>query len=245
MGLNRFLCTFLGLLVFVSAPLYANPDAEGDMKASAELGFISTSGNSDSQTLLSKLEAEYAYAKWEHFLELEALNGEQNNRRSAEKYLAHLQSDFGLSDRTYLFSGLGWEKDRFSSYAYQASWALGLGHKLIHTERQTLRLEVAPGYRISEPDPGETEEDLIVQLNEKYTWQISETSDFEQLLSSEIGESNTRTRFKMSLGSQINSIVSMKLGYGLTHNSDVAPGSKKTDRETTVTLVFKMHKESD
>lgn len=208
--------------------------------ASAELGYVQTSGNSDSQTLLSKFEGEYDYAKWEHFLALEALNTEQNDERSAEKYTAALQSDYGLSDRAYVFSALDWEKDRFSGYAYQASWVLGLGYKVINSEVHKLRFELAPGYRISEPDPGETQEDLIAKLSEKYAWKISESAQFEQSLSTETGDSNTRTRFKVSLLSQINSVFSMKLGYGVTHNSDVGPGVDKTDRETTITLVFGM-----
>ncbi len=209
-------------------------------KASAELGFIQTSGNSESETLIAKFEGEKSYKQWEHFLNLEALNSSQNDESSAEKYLASAQSDYLLSERAYVFSGIDWEKDRFSGYAYQASWVVGAGYKVINNDQHKLKLEVAPGYRVSEPDPGETQEDVIAQLSEKYKWQISETSEFEQSLSSEIGDSNTRTRFNVALTSQINGIMSMKLGYGIKHNSDVAPGIEKTDRETSITLVFRM-----
>lgn len=215
---------------------------ESHAKATAELGYVNISGNSESETFLAKFEAEYDYKRWEHFLGLEALNASQDDQRSAEKYLASLQSDYTFAPHAYAFSNLDYEKDRFSGYEYQAYWAIGAGYKLIDTDSHTLRLEAGPGYRVSDPDPGKTKEELIGLVSEKYSWIISETSEFEQSLASEIGESNTRTRFKASLISQINSTLSMKLGYALTHNSDVGPNVEKTDRETTVTLVFRLLK---
>jgi len=218
----------------------AEASTEPSWEASAELGYIQTDGNSDSQTLIVAFDGKTTYSKWEHFITLEALNSSQNDERSAEKYLAGLQSDYNLSDRAYLLSSLNWEKDRFSGYAYQASWVFGGGYKVIKSDTHNLRLELAPGFRVSEPEPGEKQEEEVVRAMEKYSWKISKTSSLDQSLTSEYGDSNTLTRFKIALTSQINGSLSMKLGYGIKHNSDVAPGLEKTDRESSVTLVYKM-----
>ncbi len=237
---TRLLASILALTSCTG--VLANEAGQGvDWEASAELGYLLTSGNSDSETLISKFESKTTYKLWEHLVALEALNSSQNDERAAEKYSAELQSDYSLSERTYLLSNLNWEKDRFSGYDYQASWTLGAGYKVINTDIHKLRLELAPGYRVSEGDPGDKEEDAVVRAMEKFSWKLSESSQLEQSLSSEYGDSNTITRFKVSLASQINGSLSMKLGYSLKHNSDVAPGVEKTDRESSVTLVYQLN----
>lgn len=235
----------LGLLVAVLMTAYAGlsaAEAEGNPKwtASAELGYILTSGNSESETLISRFVLGASYAEWEHKVNLEALNTSQNDSRSAEKYEANLQSNYSLSKRSYAFSRWDWEKDRFSAYAYQASTVVGAGFKVVKTEAHELRLELAPGFRVSEPVVGGKQEEVIGRASESYSWKITEGAGLEQSLSSEYGDSNTRTRFKLTLNSQINGSLSMKAGFQIKHNSEVAKGADSTDRETSLTLVYQL-----
>jgi len=218
----------------------AETDSGANWEASAEVGYILTSGNSDSETLISAFDGKTSYEDWEHILELEALNSSQNDERSAEKYVAALQSNYAMSERAYAFSRLDWEKDRFSGYDYQASVVVGAGYKAIKTEQHDLRFELAPGFRVSEPVAGGKQEEAIGRLSETYKWKITKGASLEQSASSEYGDTNTRSRFKLALTSQINGSLSMKAGFSLKHNSDVAPGVDKTDRETSLTLVYSL-----
>jgi len=209
-------------------------------EAAAELGFVKTSGNSETETLNAKFDASTSYSNWKHSLHLETLNSSSNDVSSAEKYLAEGQSDYAISDRAYALAVVTWEKDRFSGFDYQASAALGLGYKVIQEADMELDFELAPGYRVSEFEAGYNEEDSILRAAEHFSWKVSETSTLDQMLSSEIGDSNTVTRFGISLTSQVAGALSMKLAYNIKHNSDVVEGADKTDRETSVTLVYKI-----
>lgn len=233
---------FLGavLVAGVAGAVHAEQKQDVVWDSSAEVGYILTSGNSDSETLISRFAAKAEYGDWEHKLDLEALNSSQNDARSAEKYEAALQSNYGVSERAYAFSRLDWEKDRFSAYDYQASVVIGGGYKVIKTDAHDLRFELAPGFRVSEPVTGGKQEEAIGRISEQYKWKISERAGLEQSLSSEYGESNTRTKFKLAVTSQVNGSLSMKAGFQLKHNSDVAAGAEKTDRETSLTLVYKL-----
>jgi len=213
---------------------------EHTWEATAELGFVKTSGNSETETLNAKFDTSTSYSNWKHSLHLETLNSTSNDVSSAEKYLAEGQSDYAISDRTYALGVVTWEKDRFSGFDYQASVALGLGYKIIQEADMELDFELAPGYRVSEFEAGYNEEDTILRAAENFSWKLSETSTLDQMLSSEIGDSNTVTRFGISLTSQVAGALSMKVGYNIKHNSDVAAGADKTDRETSVTLVYKI-----
>jgi len=231
-----------GLLsLSASMPLLADDAATTQSwEAAAELGFVKTSGNSETETLNAKLDASTSYTKWKHALHLETLNSSSNNVRSAEKYLVEGQSDRFISDRSYLLGVATWEKDKFSGFDHQASIALGYGYKAIQESNMELSFEMAPGYRVSEFDSGNNEEDAILRLAESFSWKVSETSTLDQLLSTETGDSNTVTRFGIFLTSQVAGDLSMKVGYAVKHNSDVAVGSNKTDRETSMTLVYKI-----
>jgi len=228
-----------------SMPLLAEEQAgksalEQTWEASAELGFVKTSGNSETETLNAKFDASTAYTDWKHLLHLETLNSSSSDVRSAEKYLVEGQTDYFIDDRTYALGVVTWEKDKFDGFDYQASVALGLGYKVIQEADMEMSLELAPGYRVSEFEADYNEEDAIVRAVENFSWNISETSTLDQMLSTEAGDSNTVTRFGISLTSQVADALSMKVGYTIKHNSDVPLGSRKTDRETSVTLAYKM-----
>ncbi|UZE94803.1 DUF481 domain-containing protein [Alkalimarinus alittae] len=230
-------------ILCLSSSLYAQAEdakVEQTWNAAAELGYIKTSGNSDTETLNTKFKAETTYTKWTHQVELEALKSVSNDIRSAEKYRVEGQSDYALSDRTYAFGVANWENDNFSGLNYQASIATGLGYKAIRTNEMKLNLELAPGYRKTEDESYNTEEDAIVRAAEIFEWKFSKSSTFNQHLKVESGESNTETRFGVALTSQVAGDLSMKVSYNVIHNSDVAADIDKTDRETAITLVYKI-----
>lgn len=230
-------------ILCLSTSLFAQAEdtkIEQTWEAAAELGYIKTSGNSDTETLNAKFKAETGYNKWTHQLELVALKSVSNDIRSAEKYRIELQSDYDLGERMYAFGNTNWENDNFSGLNYQAAIATGLGYKAIKNDEMKLNLELAPGYRITEDENNNTEEDAIVRAAETFAWKISESSTFDQYLKVEAGDSNTETRFGIALTNQVAGDLSMKVSYDITHNSDVATGKDKTDKETAITLVYKL-----
>lgn len=224
----------------LSATVNAEEVSEPNWDATAELGFVMTSGNSDTETLNAKFNASTEYTDWKHTLQLEALNSSSNDVSSAERYFAEAQSDRKLSDRAYALGVISWEKDRFSGFDHQTSIALGLGYKAIAEDNMELNFELAPGYRVIEDNNGNNEEDSIIRAAETFSWKFNETSSLDQFLNTEAGDSNTVTRFGISLTSQVQEALSMKVGYTIKHSSDVPAGADKTDRETSVTLVYKL-----
>ena len=80
---------------------------------------------------------------------------------------------------------------------------------------------------------------MILRLAGNLDWKISENSKFNALLSSELGEDNTKGKAEVSLSSNINSSLAMKFSVSGTHNSNVSDESiEKLDTETAVTLVY-------
>ncbi len=215
-----------------------------------EASYLLKSGNCDSQSIVGKANATHEGINWRQTAKAESVNtvGENDDgeeERTAERYYGSYKLDRKLADNNYLFNVLTYDKDTFSGYQYQASYALGLGRRFIDTPAHTLDLEAGPGYRVEclEPESGyascdDKEESLIGRFAGSYKWKISDTASFRQDLSTEVGDENTTLRSETSLTSRINDHFALRLTHLITRDSEVPAGTHKTDQETTASVVY-------
>ena len=85
---------------------------------------------------------------------------------------------------------------------------------------------------------GGSNTEFITRLAGAYEWQISETSRFTQALSTEIGGDSVITRSSSAITAAIATSLAMKFAVNIKHQSDVPIGRKKTDTESSLTLVY-------
>lgn len=207
-------------------------------KASAELGYVSTSGNTDTETLNAKAKATTDREDWRHTFEINALSSSDTDVKTAEKYLLMGQSDYKLDDANFLFGVVTYENDKFSGYEYRVTEAIGYGRRVIDDDDLILDLEIGPGARQSKLDSGETDSEGVIRGAAKLDWAISSTSKFAEILTVEAGEDVTVSKSITSLSSKINGSLSMKFTYTYKTTSEVPVGIDDTDTETAVTLVY-------
>lgn len=207
-------------------------------KASAELGYVATSGNTNTQTLNAKAMASNEREKWRHKVEVSALNASDKEVTTAEKYTFTGQSDYKLEKPNYLFGNIAYENDRFSGYEYRVSESIGYGRRVIDNTGLNLDLEIGPGARQSKLDDGTTQNEAMARAAARLNWAVSETSAFEEYILIESGEDVTVTKSVTSLSSQINGSLSMKVTYTYKYTSEVPVGIDDTDTETAITLVY-------
>lgn len=227
------------LALSCSMPVLAEEEeARPGWRGELEVGLISTSGNSETQSFNANIAVANDAYPWRHELRLEALHSSDQDVTTAERYTAALKSDYRLDDTRYLFGTLRYEDDRFSGYDYRVSETIGYGHRVLDSERTTLELEVGAGGRhVVFPD-GEREDEPIVRAAGSFLWQVSPSARLSEHLFVESGDVNTFTQSETGLKLKINSNLATKISYTLRHNSDVPPGTEKTDTVTAVTLVL-------
>ena len=207
---------------------------------SVNLGYVSTSGNSDTQTLNFAFDFGKDGPVWRHGLHLEAYNNSSDSERTAEKYLGSWQSNLKFNARQSMFFRGQYEEDKFSSYQNQTTLAIGYGHRLIDDDKVVLDLEAGPGYRRSKlQENGDIEEEGVLRLAGNFKWNISSTAAFGQLLSVEKGRENTVARSSSSLTVSITEALALKLAYNLRWNQHVDAGFDNWDRETTASVVYR------
>jgi putative salt-induced outer membrane protein len=227
------------LVLVTSNALSAEEEKKSPWETSAELGYVDTSGNTNTESLIFKFDTAYEIEKWKHQAHLEALNTKTDNVSTADRKLATAQSDYKFTPRDYFFGLVSYEDDRFSGFEYQAKLNIGYGRKIILTEHHELDGEIGPGYRNFKVDNASNSEDeALLRLAAKYKWLISDNSEFKQDFTAEFGEDQDEWKSITALKSNINKTLAMKLSYTIKYLDVVPVGNDNYDRETAVTLVY-------
>lgn len=234
-----------GLSVVANNTLAADAEKEkSPWTSSVELGFIKTTGNTETQTTTLKADAVYEVDKWRHTGHAEGYGQESKDETtgenvvSAERYEVSGKSDYKFTERDYAFGLVKWKKDRFSGFEYEDTVSLGYGRKVLKQEDMELDLEIGPGIRFYKVDDGESENEALLVLAGKYWWAITDNSKFIQELNFDIGEEYTDSKSITGVQANINKTLALKFTYTLRNKSEVPAGTEKTDTEAAMTLVY-------
>ena len=209
----------------------------------AELGFIQTSGNSDTQSLNSKFKMSREEGPFKSGLRLVALSSEESGERSKEKYLAALKFDYAIGEKDYLTSQALYEDDRFNGYQYQSTTTIGYGYHAWKDENGKLDLEAGPGYRRDALEDRNEHGDKVIEeavgrLSLDLLVNLGESAKFTEAFTVEAGDSKTVYTSDMGLQSTLTGSLAMKVSYEVKHTTDVPDGTKKTDSLVGITLVY-------
>ncbi len=220
------------------------PEDKSPWTSSVEFGFVRTTGNTETQTLAGKADVVYEVDKWRHTGYAEGFGAEAvnqdtgENEVSAERYQLLGKSDYKFTDRDYAYGLIRLNKDRFSGFEYDHIVSLGYGRKAILRDTMELDLEIGPGERFFKVDGGQADEEALLRLAAKYWWQITDSSKFTQLLSTDIGEELTTSESITGIQANINKTLALKFTYTVRHKTKVPADNEKTDTETAMTLVY-------
>ncbi len=210
---------------------------------SVELGFIRTTGNTETQTTAVKADVVYEVEKWRHTGHAEGFGTQTDDASgqsvvSAERYELSGKSDYKMTELDYLFALVKLEKDRFSGFEYDHNISAGYGRKVIKQEDMELDLEIGPGVRFFKEDNLASDNEALLRLSANYWWDITDNSKFTQDLSADIGESFTSTKSVTGIQANISDELAMKFTYTIRNKSKVPAGTEKTDTELAMTLVY-------
>ena len=228
----RKICTVLPLA------LLALP-AQADWQGKGELGGVLTRGNTDTKSLNARLDMTRDTEKWRHTAGFSVLRSTNDDVTSADRWELRGESDYRLTERSFLFGALRYEEDRFTDFDYKGTAAFGYGYKFIDRESTKLDGRLGVGYRRSELRvSGETQDDAILRGAVDFAHQLTETTQIVDALLIESGSDNTFIQNILGIAVKINDTLALGLNYEVRHNTDVLPGTKKTDQLLTANLVF-------
>ena len=249
---NRMGITLIAALLILTAfPLHAQEQSAAEKSpwdAEAELGYLMTDGNTETQSVNFRFDITREVTRWKHNFHYETLfrsetdedTGEEET--TAQRFLVSAQSNYKFDARNSVFLMGRYEDDRFSGYDYQYTVTAGYSRIFIKTESTELSGEIGPGYRFSKIDDDtvadDEEREAILHVGGFFEYSFNSAAVFTQEVSVETGDEKTITRAVTALKSQIADSLAMKASYTLKHTSRVPPDTEKTDTETALTLVY-------
>ncbi len=227
---------------------------EQPWRTAIELGAISTSGNTETLSVQSKVDVTHEWERWQNQYVASVLfkkdqitlaDGTETSEKTAEKYFLSAQSAYKLEEEnSKLFVMASYTHDEFGAFEKYTTASAGYGNRWLDKPDMHLDVEIGPGYfrgeRVTEINTIEIESGFMVRGALKFLWMISESATFAQDISVESGSDNTRTISETSLTTSISDTLQMKVGYSIFHNSEVAPDKEKMDTTTFINLVYNL-----
>lgn len=226
----------------LAAPQEDNEDTTPVWQASAELGLVNTSGNTDTTTLNLGAEVVRTTLPWRHRFAADALQAEEDGEDTADRWVGEFQSDYRLTERSYVFGALRHESDEFSGFEYQQTAAVGYGRTLVDDGRQVLEAEIGPGFRrIKDAVSREVESEAIARALVDYHLDVTATTSLDNRLLVESGSSNTLVNNDLAFKVAMNDHFALAFGVLVRHNTDAPVGTEETDTTTTASVVYSLN----
>lgn len=212
--------------------------AQEGWQGSVSLGYLHTTGNSNTVSLNGQALAGYKHGPWQDVLSFQALNASQNGQRTAESYEGTGQSNYSFTPSDYVFGLADYLADRFSGFRHRTTEVLGYGRRLLQTDTQQLDAEFGVGGRQTHYITGVNTSEFIERAAVNYLWKFTDKSNFSENLSVEHGPDNTFTQSITALTTNLAGNFALSVSYTVKHNSTVLPTFKNTDTITAVSLVY-------
>ena len=232
---------------FTQAPTIAVPEGSNWYTA-AELGAISTSGNTSGSSVTGKIDARHEMSNWSneyivsgYFKEDETVHpdGTRTRTRSAERYQLSAKAAYKLLTEGNRAFVLGSHvNDKFGADTRYSTLAVGYGTQLLKRDDKSFDVEIGPGYFHGESASGEQESGMTVHGAAQLRWRVSPSAAFSQTVSVERGTSNVHSVAETALSTKINGTMQMKAAFSARSDSKVPEDKKNTDTQTSLTLVY-------
>ena len=230
---------FVTMLVSTSSLVLAADEKKSTWKGEIGAGYVATTGNTDTSKFNAKAEGTLEKEKWRHYFKATALNSDSNGVTDAERYFMVGKSDFKYKENSYVFGRADYETDKFSGFDYQYTVTLGIGHRYLKKyPTMTLDVDAGLGLKGFKAEGQSSDIEGLGRLSAKYIWDFQEKSNVSEEVSAEFANSFDVYKSTTGLTVQLIGKLALGLSYTVKYTSDVLPGFKKTDTETTINLLY-------
>jgi putative salt-induced outer membrane protein len=211
---------------------------ENSVNSTLELGIMTTTGNTEDESIKVKGHVELIRDAWDYAWSLDAFRSSRQSQLTAQRFYMVGSADYQLSEVSFVEGRLAYEDDRFSGYDSQNDASINYGRTLLtNIDNMILTYSAGIGVRRSESD-AENFSEAIFRLAGDYKWDVSENALFNQILSAEAGDETSIYRWESSIETNILENLSLKFTFNVKHQTEVPVGRQNTDTATSVTLVM-------
>lgn len=209
-----------------------------------ELSYVSTSGNTDSQTLAGKLTVEKEVSANRYFFSGNVLFEENNAVETSNRVFLEGRFERVLSGRLFVLLSTGYIMDKFSGYKYRLYGGPGAGYDLLDTKKHKLQSLLSFVYSYDEFSVGDAESDNYItgKATGKYQYIVQKNFKLKETVNYFVSLEKTKKYFfdsETAVEIKINKLLSLGISY-LVKYQNLLPSAKvkRTDTTFLTTLIF-------
>jgi putative salt-induced outer membrane protein len=228
-----------GMVAVLAFGGLASGTAAADWSGKGTFGGVLARGNTETETINLNVDVENKLDEWTHKAGASMLRTVTDDITSADRWELRGESQYSLTERSYLFGALRYEDDAFTDYEYQATLSGGYGYRFITNDTTKLEGQIGAGYREAEVRlTGEQQDGIIARGALDFEHKLTTTTLIYDRFLVESGSDNTFVQNALGVEVKINDTFALGLDYAVRHNTDVLPGTDKTDQVLTANLVY-------
>ena len=207
-----------------------------------EAGMAVASGNSDSKTANAKVAIAHKADAWEETAGFGTLYVRNNGTTTANRWELSGQTRYTFSGTTYWYGGARYEEDHFSGFDHDGVATTGIGHRFFDSDETRLSAQVGVGYKFFKTTPPGSYKDgsLTEVAGLDFKHKLTDSTTVFDKFGSEFSSSNDFLQNELGISVKVSDRLALSVAYAVRHNSDPPAGFKKTDKLSTVNLVYEV-----
>ena len=226
------------------APAPAPPPPPPRLEASGQFTFLSTRGNTDTQSLGAGGDVTFRPDPWIYRAKAVFAQTESEEELSARSFAALFRAARVLTPRLAVYGQYDFLRDRFAGVEQRHVVEGGASYLAVDAAPHRLRLDAGLGY-LYEEQPDDHFDSMTLSLGAAYRLAISQTSEFTYeprfLLPFSDGGA-WKFDQNAALAVALNTILSLKLSHTLRYSADPPEGFDTTDTIMAVSIVAKLQR---
>lgn len=219
----------------------AAPPPPKPQELSADIGYVSTSGNTKVTTLNIGEKLIVRRGRFEHRQQFGAVFAEEDNEQTSNLLFANLRSDFALNKHLAVFAYAGFDRNQFAGIARRFEEALGLAVKIINTDRDQWGAEAGFAMTQQRSTLDSTSNFASLRTGTAYKHFFTKTAFFSQTVEYLPNLEETtdyRINSETALVAPLSTHMAMKFSYVVRFDNLPEPKSVKSDRILSAGLQF-------
>ncbi len=247
--MNRTLI-FLCISLVITVECFAHDEPAPPPRTctgSAEFSFVSTTGNTDTQTLGLGGSVECKPDKWSYLAKGAFIRSEADDIENAKSLDTLFRASRDLSERLKFYGQFAYFQNEFAGIQNRYALEGGLSYMLVIHPKHSLQVDGGLGYtkedRVDVVEiPDEDLSFATARIGGIYRYKLSENAEFGEdagfTLNLNDGD-DWRFANALYVAAKLNTIFSLKLSYILTYLNNPVPGFGNTDTTTSAAVVAK------
>jgi len=209
------------------------PDTAKSLRASANIGFLDASGNTDVTSLNAGERIEWIRERFLWTQSLDAVSGTTDGEETANLIATRVRGDWTPPGRLGVYLFVGYDRNRFAGIGRRFEEGAGLAYRLVERTQHLLTTELGSQLVQQRSTAGVSDEFLAGRAAALYRFTFRDNSYFEAVSEyvPNFEESDDyRLNNDLSLVAPLSRNLGIKLGYVIRFDNVPQPGAEKTDR---------------